>query len=214
MSSSNSSSPPNNRQALIVFAGVAALILGLIAAALLSSPKNIAIGSGTLLKAPRSLPEFSLIDQDGQPFTRESLLGHWTLIFPGFTYCPDICPTTLGVLKAVEAQLGSESSNLTVALFSIDPERDTPETLKRYVQYFSPNFIGVTTQEPQLKQMAQTLGVAYLKVPGDTPESYTMDHSAALVLIDPQARIAGYFTPPHQVDALVRDLGTVLRNRS
>ncbi len=214
MSSSDSSSHPNNRQALIVFAGVVALILGLIAAAMLSSPKNIAIGSGTLLKTPRPLPEFSLIDQDAQPFTRESLLGHWTLIFPGFTYCPDICPTTLGVLKAVEAQLGRDASSLKIALFSIDPERDTPETLKRYVQYFSPNFIGVTTHEPQLKQMAQTLGVAYLKVPGDTPESYTMDHSAALVLIDPQAHIAGYFTPPHQVEALVRDLGTVLRNRS
>lgn len=214
MSSSNTPPNPRTRQALLVFIGAAALILGLIAAALLSSPKNVAIGSGTLLKAPRPLPEFSLTDQDGQPFTRESLLGHWTLIFPGFTYCPDICPTTLGVLKAVEAKLGDDASNLKIALFSIDPERDTPETLKRYVRYFSPNFIGVTTQEPALKQMAQTLGVAYLKVPGDTPESYTMDHSAALVLIDPQARIAAYFTPPHQVDALAGDLRTLLGSGS
>ena len=201
---------PSTRKAALVFIAFAGLIGGLVTAALISSPKTASIHSGTLLKAPRPLPEFQLTDQDGQPFTRESLTGHWTLVFPGFTYCPDVCPTTLGLLKQVEAKLGKKAERLQIVLFSVDPERDTPETLKRYVQFFSPRFVGVTTAEPQLKQMAQTLGVAYIKVAGDTPESYTMDHSAALILIDPEARIAGYFTPPHQLDALVDDLNQVI----
>lgn len=203
-----------NKAALTVFVAALALIGGLLAAVFLYAPKTVTVESGTLLQAPRPLPAFTLTDQDGQPFTRENLLGHWTLLFPGFTYCPDVCPTTLGLLKSVEAQLGPRADRLQVLLFSVDPERDTPETLKRYVSYFSPRFRGATTTEPGLKQLAQALGVAYLKVPGDTPQNYTMDHSAALVLINPRAEVAGYFTPPHRVDALVQDLTRLLDSRS
>ncbi|HEY1075183.1 MAG TPA: SCO family protein [Fontimonas sp.] len=209
---------PANKAALLVLLGALALIGGVFAAIHLgpgSTAGGKSISSGTLLQTPRTLPAFSLTDELGQPFGAEQLRGHWTLLFPGFTYCPDVCPTTLALLKNVQAQLGEPAAaSLQIALFSIDPERDTPETLKRYVQFFSPSFKGVTTNEPELQKVAAALGVAYIKVPaeGDGPEAkgYTMDHSAALVLVNPQGQLAGYFTPPFQVDALVKDLQTLL----
>lgn len=196
----------------LVLAGALALVAGVLAAVYLSTPKTLSVKSGTLLQQPRILPEFSLTDQDGAAFTHEQLVGHWTLIFPGFTYCPDVCPTTLAMLKNVETQLGPRAEQLRVAMFSIDPERDTPEQLKRYVSHFSPRFQGITTPEPGLRSMAQALGVAYAKVPGETPESYTMDHSAALILINPRGELAGYFTSPLQAPALVADLGSLIDN--
>jgi protein SCO1 len=199
-----------NRTALGVFIGALALIGGVLAAVFISGPKTVAVESGTLLQTPRPLPAFSLTDESGQPFTNAELQRHWTLLFPGFTYCPDICPATLAQLKAVQAGLGTRADRLQVLLFSIDPERDTPETLARYVHHFDPSFKGATTGEPGLRDMAQALGVAYIKVPGETTESYTMDHSAALVLINPRGEIAGYFTPPLRTEALTRDLKQIL----
>jgi protein SCO1 len=199
-----------NRTALGVFIGALALIGGVLAAVFISGPKTVAVESGTLLQTPRALPAFSLTDEAGQPFTNAELQRHWTLLFPGFTYCPDICPATLAQLKAVQAGLGARADRLQVLLFSIDPERDTPETLARYVHHFDPSFKGATTGEPALREMAQALGVAYIKVPGETAESYTMDHSAALVLINPRGEIAGYFTPPLRTEALTRDLKQIL----
>jgi protein SCO1 len=204
------SSTNPNRTALAVFIGALALIGGVLAAVFISGPRTVAIESGTLLQAPRPLPAFSLTDESGQAFTNAALQGHWTLLFPGFTYCPDICPATLAQLKAVRNGLGDRADRLQVLLFSIDPERDTPETLARYVHHFDPSFKGATTGEPELRDMAQALGVAYIKVPGETEQSYTMDHSAALVLINPRGEIAGYFTPPLRTDALTQDLAQIL----
>lgn len=204
--------PSNNatpRSLLFVILGAGALAVGLLAAIWLQKPATVALQSGTLLQQPRALAEFSATDQDGRPFTRDSLTGHWTLIFPGFTSCPDVCPTTLAMLKNVVAQLGPDAASLRVVFLSVDPERDTPERLKQYVQYFDPGFTAAVTPEPELQRLAQMLGVAYAKVPGATPEAYTMDHSAALILIDPQARIAGYMTPPFDAARLAADLRAV-----
>lgn len=214
MTTQSNPTPSASRRALLLAVAVLALLAGLLAAALLTPPDRAAVQSGTLLKSPRPLPAFALTDEQGQPYTTDSLRGHWTLIFPGFTYCPDVCPTTLGLLKAVEAKLGDRAQRLQIVLLSVDPERDTPPTLERYVRFFSPRFKGVTTAEPGLKALAQALGVAYVKVPGEAADSYTMDHSAALILVNPRAELAGYFTPPLQVDALVRDLAHVLDRAS
>jgi protein SCO1/2 len=204
---------PANKSVLAVALGAMALVGGILAAVYFGNngAASTNISSGTLLQNPRTLPSFTLTDEKGQPFTQQNLLGHWTLMFPGFTYCPDVCPTTLGLLKTVQAQLGDQASKLQVVLFSIDPQRDTPEVLQRYVSFFSPGFKGVTTPEPGLQQLAAALGVAYIKVPGDVEGDYTMDHSSALVLLNPQGQLAGYFTPPFQVDALVKDLNALLQ---
>ncbi|MEQ1438181.1 SCO family protein [Fontimonas sp. SYSU GA230001] len=214
-----STATPDHRQTVLILVAALAAIAGLLAAVLLRAPASRApIESGTLLQAPRALPDFALLDENAQPFTNRQLEGRWTLIFPGFTYCPDVCPTTLGLLKNVEAQLGDKAQKLQIVLFSVDPERDTPETLNRYVHHFSPRFKGATTAEPALKTLAQALGVAYVKVPGESPvdgaDNYTMDHSAALVLINPRGELAGYFTPPLRVDSLVRDLARILEQPS
>ncbi|MES0874475.1 SCO family protein [Sinimarinibacterium thermocellulolyticum] len=206
----SASSP--NKTALTVFLAALALIGGVLAAVYMTAPKTTVIESGTLLQQPRALPAFQLVDETGAAFTNAQLQGRWTLIFPGFTYCPDICPTTLGLLKTVQSQLGARADALQVLLFSVDPERDTPAVMQRYVHFFSPAFKGATAPEPALREFAQALGVAYAKVPGATEQSYTMDHSAALVLINPRGEIAGYFTPPHRVEALVKDLGALIEN--
>lgn len=199
----------------VLFGMIAALAaaLGVFAALQLSTPRGGALQSGTLLPQPRPLPEFRLIDQDGRPYTRRELQGAWTLLFPGFTYCPDVCPTTLALLKRVKTQLAPQGQTLRVVLLSVDPQRDTPARLQAYVQQFDPDFRGVTAPEPQLADIARSLGIAYARVPGPTPESYQMDHSASLVLLDPQAQVVAYFTPPFAVDTLSADLVQAMASR-
>jgi protein SCO1/2 len=114
------------------------------------------------------------------------------------------------MLKTLRGKLGNNGEKLSVVFLSIDPERDRPDQLASYVHYFNPAFVGVTAAEPELGRFTQGLGIAYAKVAGPTPESYAMDHSAALVLINPQAQIAGYFSPPYVVDALSIDLGRLM----
>lgn len=198
-----------NRQVLILFAAVIALAGGMLLSLALR-PEAVLLQSGTLLPQPRALPELDLLDDQKQPYPLARFKGHWTLIFPGFTACPDICPTTMALLKEVMKQLGPAGEQLQVAMLTVDPERDTPERLGEYLHYFNPRFLGLSTPEPNLKRVAQTLGVVYLKVPQG--QSYTMDHSAALVLINPQAEIAGYITPPFALDKLVQDFGKLLKN--
>lgn len=192
---------------------VGAAILGLAAASLWLAPGSkpgTAISSGTLLPNPRMLNDFQLVGDDGQPFTKAQLQGRWSLVFAGFIHCPDICPTTLATLKALEAKLAASGSALQIVFLSVDPDRDRPEQMASYVHYFNPKFLGVTAPEPDLARFTRELGVAYAKVPGDSPENYTMDHSAALVLLNPQVQIAGYFSPPFAVDTLAADLSTLI----
>lgn len=206
--SSRNSSTPGLRLAII---GALALMAGLIATIWLQKPANVTIESGTLLQTPRPLGEFKAIDEHGAPVTRESLQGRWTLIFPGFTNCPDVCPTTLALLAQVNKRLGPAAQNLRVDFLSLDPDRDTPDKLKIYAQAFDPSFMAMTAPEPELQNLARMLGLAYAKVPGKSADDYSMDHSAALILIDPQARIAGYLTPPFDADRLTTDLQRILK---
>ncbi|AXQ29485.1 SCO family protein [Solimonas sp. K1W22B-7] len=192
----------------VLYGMIAALaaVLGVVAAVTLMQPRGSAgLQSGILLPQPRALPAFTLTDQDGQALTAARLAGSWTLLFPGFTYCPDVCPTTLALLKQVKASLGPDSA-LRVVFLSVDPERDTPQRLKSYVAQFDPSFVGATVAEPQLAEVARALGIAYAKVPGATPESYQMDHSAAMILLNPQAQVVAYLTPPFELPKLVADL--------
>lgn len=175
-----------------------------------SGSDTAVLASGTLLPQPRPLPEFTLTDADGKPFDRASITGRWSLVFVGFTHCPDVCPNTLSLLKTVNTRLQSENKKLHVVFLSVDPERDNAAALRTYVNYFSPDFAGVTGPEDQLTVLGQAMGFVFAKAPGPTPETYSMDHSSALILVNPQAQVAGYFTPPLKVDALVTDLGSIL----
>lgn len=157
------------------------------------------------LASPKAVADFALVDQHGQSFDADSLRGHWSVLFLGFTYCPDICPTTLGVLASVQKQLPASDRLPQFVFVSADPERDTPARLGEYVGLFNPEWTALSGPFEQLDRLVQSLSLAYVKVPvggGD----YTIDHSTALVLIDPEARMVGFYPAPLDPAELVADL--------
>lgn len=149
-----------------------------------------------LLKTPRNIGEFELIDHHGQPFTPAQLEGGWTLIFFGFTYCPDICPTTMTFLNEFAGQLeGTEAEDTRVVMVTVDPARDTPEQLAKYVPYFNPDFTGVTGEFLDIHRFATALNTPFRKVSGEDGD-YQVDHSANVVLINPRGDYHGFFKAP------------------
>lgn len=132
--------------------------------------------------------DFQLVDQDGRPVDQTLLNGKWSLVFFGFTYCPDYCPTTLGTLAAVREQLGDQAENLQIVFVSIDPARDTPQALKDYLSSdgFPPNVIGLTGTPDQVAQAARAYRAYYQKV--GEGEGYTMNHSLTIYLMGPDGR--------------------------
>jgi len=193
------------------FLAAFAALIGIVAGTALLKPATVEIRSGTVLRTPRPVIDFVMNNADGKPFTKADLAGHWTVIFPGFTFCPDVCPTTLATLKAVREKLdAADAAKVHVVMLSVDPERDTPEKLLAYVHAFSKDFVGITGSTETLDRLGENIGYVYTKVPGATAETYTIDHSAAMILIGPDATLRGYFTPPYTVDALVADLRTLI----
>lgn len=161
--------------------------------------------AATVLAEPRPLPEFSLTDHDGRPFHAARLHGRTTLLFFGFTHCPDICPATLAQLAAVRRQLAAAGSEPPqIVLVTVDPERDTPEVLGRYVQHFGEGIVGVTGPTSEIRALAEPLGLHFEQVPlGD---SYTMGHSTAVLMVGPDGSLRALFSAPHDTDAFVHDL--------
>jgi protein SCO1 len=160
---------------------------------------------------PRELADFQLSRSNGAPLTRADLQGHWSLMFFGFTHCPDICPNTLGVLKAVRATLAEQKKTDAVQVYfiSVDPERDQPEVLGRYAAFYDPGFVAATGSDEQLQHLTRSLGLLYARVP-DKGGSYTVDHSASIVLVNPQGRLFGLFRPPLDAAAIGADLLTLI----
>jgi protein SCO1 len=193
---------PKARAALIAASVLVALGLGVFTALQVYAPRaRPQPESGVVLNQPRPLAGFTLVDHEGQPYTNAQA---------GFTHCPDVCPTTLSLMKQLDARLRQRQAPLDYLFLSVDPGRDTPEQLKKYVTYFSPAIRGVTGTREQLDALCANLGIAYLKVPGASESEYTVDHSTALVLLDPQGRVAGYFQPPHKLDTLAGDLAGIV----
>ena len=204
------SSKPAQTLVLVVAALLAAGV-GAFTAWRLQSPGAVTQPvSGTRLSEPRPLPAFELVDQDGKAFTNAQLQGHWTLLFSGFTNCPDICPTTLALMRQLHGHAALGGRPLEYLFLSVDPERDTPARLKTYVDYFGGHIRGASGQRAQIDAVMAGLGLAYMKNPGAKESDYTMDHSAALVLLDDRGRVAGYFQPPHKVDTLAADLAGIV----
>jgi protein SCO1 len=162
------------------------------------------LASGTWLPQPREIGDFRLTDHAGRPFTRASLPGAPTLVFFGFTHCPDVCPTTLSTLARVKNAASLDS--LRVVLISVDPERDTPEVLGKYVRAFDAAFIGATGSQEEISQLTKEFGVAVQRVDMPNGAGYTVDHSAAVFLLDANGHITGVFTPPFDASAMAADL--------
>jgi protein SCO1/2 len=161
------------------------------------------LASGTWLPRAKSVGDFRLLDIYGHPFTNANLTGAPTLVFFGFTHCPDVCPTTLVKLAQIRKQAGIAA--LRVLFVSVDPQRDTPQAVALYVHAFDPDFQGATGDAAAIAALARQFGVAVNRVelPGG---DYTMDHSAVVFLLDDAGRIVAIFTPPFDVAALAGDL--------
>ncbi len=154
------------------------------------------------LPVPRRFSDFELTDHRGEPFTQESLKGKWTLIFFGYTHCPDICPVTMSMLgKVYKGMKPEEQQELQVVLASLDHERDTPESMAQYVSYFHPDFIGATGDQYKMLKLATELNVAYAKMPRADGD-YTIDHSGNVILINPYGHFHGYLRPPFEDGSL------------
>lgn len=149
-----------------------------------------------MFETPRAIGDFALLDHRGEPFTPDSLRGGWTLLFFGFTHCPDICPTTMAFLNRFVGELaGTEAEGTRVVMVSVDPARDTVEQLATYVPYFNPGFLGVTGEFLDIHRFATDLNTPFRKVPGEDGD-YLVDHSANVVLINPRGDYHGFFKAP------------------
>ena len=149
-----------------------------------------------LFDTPRDPGAFSLMDHHGAPFTRDALTNRWTMIFFGFTHCPDICPTTLAELAELKAQLvDTEANDLQVVMLTVDPARDTPARLAEYVPYFHRDFLGVTGEFADILSVAQRLNAPFRKV-SEPNGGYQMEHSANVMLMNPRGDYHGFFRAP------------------
>lgn len=171
-----------------------------------------ATASATILPQPRALPPLDLVDQDNRPLPRDFLRDRWTLVFFGFTQCPDVCPTTLATLAQMKKKLADlpAEQQPRVLLVSVDPERDTPAILKPYVTFFDPSFLGATGTLAATTQAAAAFSVAFAKVPLPAG-GYTMDHSAGLFVVSPAGALAAYASPPFDATVLARDFRKVVQ---
>jgi protein SCO1/2 len=161
------------------------------------SKEELQINGAIVLDKPRIFSDFELQDHRGQVFDKARFEGIWTIVFFGFTHCPDICPTTLAMLNDTYSKLkDSEKERLQVVMISLDPERDTVEKLADYVPYFNAEFTGVTGNRHLIRRLSAELNVAYNKVPLEG-DDYTVDHSTQLILINPMGDYHGFFKAPH-----------------
>lgn len=161
------------------------------------SNEELRINGAVVLTTPRIFSDFELIDHRGEVFNQENLQDVWTIVFFGFTHCPDICPTTLAILNDTYSKLKDhERERMQIVMISIDPERDSVEKLAEYVPFFNDEFIGVTGNKHLIRRLTAELNVAYNKVPLDASD-YTVDHSTQLVLINPKGHYHGFFKAPH-----------------
>ena len=197
---------------LLAVAAAAGVWLGVILIDGTRGPAQEQMQSATLLPTPKPLAPFSLVDQDSRPFTLEDLRGHWTFVSLGYTSCPDVCPTTMATFNAVDGKLGADAMEHRVRflLVSVDPERDDPERLAQYVRYFNPRFLGATGSHDELRGLTGQLGVMYARAEDrKSAMTYLVDHSASILLLDPQTRLSAIFSAPHDPGAIAADFAVI-----
>ncbi|HEX4584663.1 MAG TPA: SCO family protein [Burkholderiaceae bacterium] len=169
-------------------------------------------------------PAFNNIDITGADYARDFVLtdtggarrslgdyrGKAVVLFFGYTHCPDVCPTTMARLAQVRGLLGADAGRVQVLFVTLDPERDTPQLLSRYVPAFDPTFVGLTGSQQQIDAAAREFKVFFQKVPGPSPDSYTLDHSAGCFVFDPQGHVRLYVRDTATPDQIASDLKRLL----
>lgn len=168
---------------------------------------------GLLLESPKPVADFTLTAAGGKPVSLSDFRGKLTVLYFGYTFCPDICPTTLSDMAKVMKELGPKAKDVQFVMVSVDPDRDTPEKLAEYVSYFDPSFVGVTGTPDQIAAAATPFGIFYQKHEGTAASGYLVDHTASLNVVDQEGRmrlVLPYGTAPKDV---ANDLSHLLRQR-
>ncbi len=190
---------------LIIISNIA-LVLGVLMFLSLPQPRLPDIG-GFILQPPKSLPEFQLISDEGQPLGPNDLYGRWQFLFFGYTFCPDICPLTLLDFSKVQNLLAEQGFNeIGYRFISVDPLRDTPERLKEYVRYSNPIFRGATGTPEEINRLTRAVGAVYtIHEPEPGKDFYLVDHSATVMILNPRGELAAVFSPPHDPETVAQE---------
>lgn len=207
-----------NRNTIIILVIAVAMGLGLLASQRYfgdsGAPPWPQTQAVSLFDPPRELPDFSLRQSDGTQLVPGELKGHWTLVFLGFTHCPDVCPLTLTQMAQAQQQWESipKAIRPRVLFVSVDPERDTPDRIGEYVQAFHSDTLAATADIPALEKFARSLSLVFAKAApeeGAPADRYSVDHSATMAVLDPQGRMAGVLQPPFEPNAIAADMAAL-----
>jgi len=177
------------------------------------SPSELRANNVWLFDVARIPRAFDLLDERGLPVNNTVFNGKWTLIFFGFTHCPDICPSALAQMRDMKAMLEQQgrAQDVQFMLVSVDPQRDTPEVLGPYVTFFNDEFRAMTGDYQTLKRLASDFNVAFSKVPGGG-EYYSVDHSGNIALVNPYGHYQGFFKPPFAPNRMVLTFNSIRHN--
>jgi protein SCO1/2 len=186
------------------------LLLSASALALTACSKDAPQFTGIDITGADYATGFALTDHNGQPRTLADFKGKVVMVFFGFTQCPDVCPTSMAEMAQVKQMLGADGDRFQGLFVSVDPERDTPAIMKEYMAAFDPSFLALYTKPDELPEVAKSFKIYYKKVPGSTPGSYTMDHSAGSYIYDPKGQLRLYNRYGTGVQALADDLKKLL----
>lgn len=200
---------------------IASMLVAALAGALLafgigswrdSSRPDVVLAHGTFLNEPRPVPPFALIDAASRPFGNADLRSGWTLMFFGFTHCPDICPATLGTLAAARRLLADlpRGDQPRIALVSVDPARDPPAALQAYVSFFDPQLLGLTGSPEAVDAFTRQMGVAVLRGKPDASGSYEVSHTSSVFVIDPRGRLVAILGAPHTPAGIAADFRSIV----
>jgi protein SCO1/2 len=179
---------------LLVVAAIGALVVGVLSFKHFTKPEMPE--HALFYKQARAIAPFEFIDNSGKVFTQDNLRDKWSLVFFGYTSCPDVCPMTLQNLNFIYDDLKLIAGNTQVLLVSVDPKRDTQEKLSQYIAYFNPEFVAIRADHGELFPFARSMGLMYaISATSEDDTEYDVDHSASMVLINPEGRVAAIFKP-------------------
>jgi protein SCO1/2 len=206
--------PRSAAQNLIIAVAAAMALVGGYFLGNMASGKKAELKIATLIPDPRPINDFSLVDYNNQTFTLDNFKGRWSLVFFGYTHCPDICPVALNSMVEVNKALIEENEfkgQFQTVFISVDPTRDTPEHLKNYVTFFNPDFKAATGSETEILALTKQVAIHYLIHEPDENGQYLVDHSSYLILINPQGQFHAVISGSHfpNPKGIAADLSTM-----
>ncbi len=200
-----------SKKGMWIVAGIVIIVLIILAVAVVLPRLKPPTFSGMLMQGAAPAYNFELTSHTGEQVTLSDYEGNIVLLYFGYTFCPDVCPTTLAELGRMMRELGPQAEDVKVIMVTVDPERDTPERLAEYVQYFHPDFIGLTGSEEEIAQTATPLGVYFAKQEVEGASGYLMDHTATVLMVDKEGSVRMIWPYGTSADAIAEDVRYFLR---